>query len=182
MSLQDKAKEVAQKAKLAADDIAQKATGEDGKVSVDSVKGLDNKTKALAGGVLGVFILIIMMFSGGARSVDVSSLGKVFPTDGSISERCEAFVYLEYDYWTLIGDKEPIENMTSEIKSVLEKAKKKDKSKMGTVERQYYKTLAGMKYTIKKQHTMEPKPSAINQEQYEKRVEFCIEEDAAMSK
>jgi len=181
MNLQEKAKEVAKKAKLAADEMKQDATGADGKVSVNSIKTVNNKTKAIGGSILVALILIMMIFSGGARSVNASSLGKVFPTNGSLSERCEAFVYLEYDYWTLIGDKEPIENMTAALKSVLEKAKMKDKSKMGAVERQYYKALAGMKYTIKKQHTMKPKPSKINLEQYEKRVEFCIKEDAAMN-
>jgi len=204
MSIQDKAKEIAEKAKLAAEDVTKKAkvaaedvtkklkevdvdkikgdvTGEDGKVSLDSIKALDNKSKAIGAGALAfVLLVLVMLFSGGGRSYSLDTLSEPYPATGSITERCERYVYLKYDYFHLINDGVAPKDIQAALDISVERVDKSALRTMTVMEKKYYKELFGTRRHAEKLNENEAgtiKDRDLEFPQYEKAIANCVKAD-----
>lgn len=205
MSLENKAKELAEKAKIAANNAAEKAkvaaddvslkvkeidvdkikndvTGDDGKVSVESISALTVKTKAIVGGVL--LLIIIMFFSSGGRSYSVSNFSEPFPSDGSLEERCDKVVFLQYDYFNLVNDGVDSDELITALDIAINTATA-DKESFKTLpqmEQKYYRALYELKRSVSRsegrpQKAIKEKFLAIDT--YEEAVDKCVAREGA---
>ena len=205
MSLESKAKELAEKAKIAANNAAEKAkvaaddvsqkvkeidvdkikndvSGDDGKVSVESINALSVKTKAIASGVL--LLIIIMFFSSGGRSYSVSNFSAPFPSDGSLEERCDKVVFLQYDYFNLVNDGVGSDELIAALDIAINTATA-DKENFKTrpqMEQKYYKALYELKRNVLRGEGRPPKDikeKYLAIDRYEDAVDKCVAMDGA---
>ncbi len=88
-----KAEKIAKQAKDGVDVEKIKKTAEEAKsnMTVENVKGLDNKKKAIVGGAVGAIGLVLFALFSGGSSVDRMALDTPFPTDVTVTEQC-AFI------------------------------------------------------------------------------------------
>ena len=87
---------------------------------------------------------------------------KFFQLTGSALEKCEAIVYLKYDFFTLLNEKEPKLNLIAAIDSVFEKVDRNSVASMPGAEKEYYKELWGMRAAIKRGKKVNLNPNILN--------------------
>jgi len=198
MSIEDKAKKLTEKVKLAAGSAAAKAkvtagdasqkmkdidveklkgdiTDDDGKLSINSIKALNNKTKMIISGVL--FLILILLISGGKRSYSISNLSELYPSNGTIEARCDKTVFLQYDFKNLLNDGADIGEMIAELDIALNTVDKNTFAAMPKMEQTYYKGLHELKGVLvrgKGKLDRSFKESHLTMARYERAFDKCV--------